>query len=106
MAANDVTTARPGTPGRTQGLAQRLTTETKSFFKTSEWWAYIAVAVGILVAGNQIEGEEGGPDIFSADKVWLYITILTLGYLLSRGIAKSGTRDPYWAERGDSNNGH
>jgi hypothetical protein len=104
MAANDVT--RSGTPGRTQNLAQRLTTETKSFFKTSEWWTYIAVVIGILIAGNQIEQEEGGPDIFSADKVWLYITILTLGYLLSRGIAKSGTRDPYWAERGDSNSDH
>jgi hypothetical protein len=89
-----------------RGGAQRLTTETKSFLKTSEWWTFVAVAIGILIAGNQIEGEEGGPDIFSADKVWLYITILTLGYLLSRGIAKSGTRDPYWAERGDSNADH
>jgi hypothetical protein len=59
--------------------------------------------IAILIAGNSIEGEEGGADIFAADKVWLYITILTVGYMVSRGIAKSGVRDPYWDERGDSN---
>ena len=98
-----------GPAARTGGLrdtARRLTTETKSFFKTSEWWAYVVVVVGILIAGNSIEGEEGGADIFAADKVWLYITLLTIGYMLSRGIAKSGVRDPYWAERGDSNADH
>ncbi|HEX2160955.1 MAG TPA: hypothetical protein VHF88_03950 [Thermoleophilaceae bacterium] len=94
---------------RTDGVrhaARRLTTETKSFFKTSEWWAYVVVLIGILIAGNSIEGEEGGADIFAADKVWLYVTLLTIGYMLSRGIAKSGVRDPYWAERGDSNADH
>ena len=92
--------------GGLRDRAQRLTTETKSFFKTSEWWAYVVVVVGILIAGNSIEGEEGGADIFAADKVWLYVTLLTIGYLLSRGFAKSGVRDPYWAERGDSDGDH
>jgi len=81
--------------------ARRLATETKQFFKTSEWWAYVVVVIAILIAGNSIEGEEGGADIFAADKVWLYVTLLTIGYMLSRGIAKSGVRDPYWSERGD-----
>ncbi len=31
---------------------------------------------------------------------------LTVGYMISRGIAKAGVRDPYWAERGDSNSSH
>ena len=78
------------------GAARRLTTETKQFFKTSEWWTYLAILIAILIAGNAIEAEEGGNDFFAADKVWLYITILTVGYLISRGIAKSGVRDPYW----------
>ncbi|HEX2071430.1 MAG TPA: hypothetical protein VHF90_07265 [Thermoleophilaceae bacterium] len=95
--------------GRGDGIrhaARRLTTETKSFFKTSEWWTYVVVVVAILIAGNSIEGEEGGADFFAADKVWLYVTLLTIGYMLSRGIAKSGVRDPYWAERGDSDADH
>jgi hypothetical protein len=102
MAANDPTAGRSGV----RGAARRLTSETKSFFKTSEWWTYLVVVIAILIAGNSIEGEEGGADFFAADKVWLYVTLLTIGYMLSRGIAKSGVRDPYWAERGDSNADH
>ncbi len=86
--------------------AQRLATETKEFFKTSEWWTYLAIVIAILIAGNSVEGEEGGADFFAADKVWLYVTLLTIGYMISRGIAKSGVRDPYWAERGDRNADH
>ena len=83
--------------GRTTvgGGARRLSTETKHAVKTTEFYAYLATIVGVLIAGNVIEGE-GGPDIFNASQVWLYITILTLGYMLSRGIAKSGSRERYW----------
>ena len=85
---------------------RRLSTETKSFFKTSEFVAYVVTFVGILIAANAIENADGGRDFFTADKAWLYITILTVGYMISRGIAKAGVRDPYWAERGDSNASH
>jgi len=98
MASHDVTT-RPASGPAGGGLApkvRRLATETKQFIKTSEWWTYLAIVIAILIAGNSIEGEEGGTDFFAADKVWLYITILTVGYLLSRGLAKAGSRDPYW----------
>jgi len=88
--------SRPMGPGAS---ARRLTTETKSFFKTSEFWTYLLVLIAILIAGNVIEREEGGPDIFAADKIWLYVTILTVGYMISRGIAKAGVRDPYWHDR-------
>jgi hypothetical protein len=88
------------------GFVRRLTTETKSFFKTSEFWAYLVVLVGILIAGNSIENSEGGRDFFTADKVWLYATILTVGYMVARGIAKAGTSDPYWDERGDRDADH
>jgi hypothetical protein len=33
--------------------------------------------------------------------VWLYVTLLTIGYMISRGLAKAGSRDPYWAQRSD-----
>ena len=73
----------------------RLSTETKSAFKTTEFMAYVAVLAGILIAGLMIE-DNGGNDFFDAQKVWLYATILTVGYMISRGLAKSGSRDPYW----------
>jgi hypothetical protein len=68
--------------------------------------AYVVTFLGILIAANAIEKAEGGRDFFTADKAWLYITILTVGYMISRGIAKAGVRDPYWAERDDANTTH
>ena len=91
MSSRDVTGA-PSAVDLTQrsgrgfgAAAHRLATETKEFFKTSEWWTYLAIVVAVLIAGNSVEGEEGGSDLFAADKVWLYITLLTIGYMLSRG---------------------
>jgi hypothetical protein len=84
------------------GLARRLATETKAAFKTTEFYVLIAVIIGLLIAGNAIEIQEGGTDYFTADKVWLYITILASAYMISRGLAKSGSRDPYWADSGQN----
>ena len=89
-----------------RGDARRLSTETKASFKTSEMVAYVVTFILLLIAGNTVEGKDGGADYFAADKVWLYITLLTVGYMISRGLAKSGSRDPYWAERGDRNADH
>ena len=55
----------------------------------------------ILIAGAQIK-EKNNVDAFRADKVWLYITILTVGYMAARGLAKSGSREPYWQDSGDN----
>ena len=110
MATHDITQSRGGAvgdrpPARSATL-RRLSTETKAAFKTTEFYAFLAILVGLLIAGNTIEGKDGGADYFAADKVWLYVTLLTVGYLISRGLAKSGSRDPYWDERGDRNATH
>ena len=34
-------------------------------------------------------------DYFRADKAWFYIVLLSLGYMVSRGLAKSGSREHY-----------
>ena len=41
------------------------------------------------------ETDAGG---FGARQAWLYVTILTVGYMVSRGLAKAGSRDPYDAD--------
>ena len=104
MATRDMTPAATGGApgGRLDGAARRLATETKAAFKTTEFYVMIVVLVGILVAGNAIEIEEGGTDYFAADKVWLYVTILASAYMISRGLAKSGSRDPYWEDSGQN----
>jgi hypothetical protein len=83
----------------------RLTTETKMAFKTTEFWAMVAIIVGILVASMVIgQGDGNGnnnADAFPASRAWLYVAIVAVGYMVSRGLAKSGSRDPYWADRDD-----
>ncbi|HEU4703521.1 MAG TPA: hypothetical protein VFS37_13645 [Conexibacter sp.] len=63
-------------------------TETKSAFKTTEMIAYVLVTAGVLIAGAIADG-------FGARSIWLYVTILTVGYMVSRGLAKSGSQEPY-----------
>jgi hypothetical protein len=75
---------------------ERRSTETKASFKTTEFMAYVAVLAGILIAGLVVDDGAGA---FAAEKVWLYATILTVGYMVSRGLAKAGSRDPYTYDR-------
>jgi len=77
---------------------QRLSTETKASYKTTELLAYLATVVGVLLASQLIGNEEGHDDYFRADRAWFYIVLLTIGYLISRGLAKSGSREPYDAD--------
>ena len=90
--------------GPTGRATNRLTTETKSSYKTTEFFAYLAVLIGILVSAAVITGGGDHADIFTAQKAWLYVTILTVGYMISRGLAKAGSRDPYW-DRPNGNGG-
>jgi hypothetical protein len=68
--------------------------ETKPSFKTSELIVYLLAVIGVLIA-SAVTGDAGtdnGGDIFAADKAWWFITLLTIGYMVSRGLAKSGVR--------------
>ena len=80
---------------------ERLTTETKQAFKTTEFWVLVVVAVGILVASAVIgEGDSGNEnkDTFDAFRAWTLVTVLAAAYMIGRGLAKAGSRDPYWAD--------
>ena len=35
-------------------------------------------------------------DYFTANDAWRLIAFLTIGYMIARGLAKSGSREPYW----------
>jgi len=95
MAAIDP--AAPTTRGVAPTTTVRRTDETKPAFKTTEFIAYIAMLAGVFVAGLIIKG--GDTDEFKSPTVWLYAVILTSFYLLSRGIAKSGSRHRYDDDR-------
>jgi hypothetical protein len=75
---------------------RRLSTETKASFKTTEFFAYLAAVVGVLIAAGVVDEANAGG--FGAKQAWLYVTILTVGYMVSRGFAKSGSREPYTSD--------
>jgi hypothetical protein len=75
----------------------RASTETKHSSKTSELYAYIVATFGVLIAGLVTKAGDGHDDRLQADDAWLIVGILTVGYMLSRGLAKSGSREPFVA---------
>ena len=56
----------------------------------------------LFIAGAVTTGdaETGEVDLLPANRVWLYAIILTVGYLVSRGLAKSGSEEPYTEDEG------
>ena len=98
MAATSVPTGRTDTPRRGVGeRLSRLATETKAAFKTTEFFAFLAMVVGVLIAAAVVDQADAGG--LGARQAWLYVTILTVGYMVSRGLAKSGSRQPYDEDR-------
>lgn len=97
----DVTRVRPEGARETRTARVRRSTETKASFKTTEFMAYLAMLAGVFIAGALTKATDyaGAHDIFRADRVWLYAVILTIGYMVSRGLAKSGSRDRYTEDR-------
>jgi len=63
--------------------------------KTSELMVFVAAVIGVLAAA-QIS------DDFGAQDAWFYVALLTIGYMISRGLAKSGSRDFYDDDTADT----
>ena len=105
-ARTQVAGERSGTQDRVSrpSIARRLTTETKAAFKTTEFWAMVGVIAGILISAAAIKGgDTDGTDEFIARQAWLYVAIVAGAYFISRGLAKSGSREPY-TDRPDRDN--
>ena len=71
---------------------RRPARETKPSFKTTELIVYVISVLGVLIASWVVDVNEDGQR-FSAYQGWFLATLLTIGYLISRGLAKSGSRD-------------
>jgi hypothetical protein len=102
MAATDVTRGDAHTGNSRSsfgGAARRLLTETKQAFKTSEFWAMVGLVAAILISAAAIKGGDNGTDQFIARHAWLYVSILGGAYFISRGLAKSGSPQPYDEDR-------
>ena len=93
---------------RSGGRVRRMATETKQAFKTTEFWGMVGVIVAILVSAAVIKGgDTDGTDEFIARQAWLYVAIVAGAYFVGRGLAKSGSSDPYTETvDGADRNGH
>jgi hypothetical protein len=69
------------------GYGRRPFAETKPFFLTSEFLTLLGSITAVAIA-------LGVSDALNGFKGWLLLTILPAAYMLSRGIAKAGARDP------------
>jgi hypothetical protein len=79
---------------------RRLTTETKASTKTTEFFAYVAAVLAVAITAFMVNDDGGvnggtGVDPFSALDALRFITYLTIGYMIARGLAKAGSRDSY-----------
>jgi hypothetical protein len=79
--------------GRTTDSFSRVVRETKPSFMTTEFWAMLAGIVAVVVVYNA--ADDPSLNLFRAS---LLATLLAIGYIVSRGIAKAGSRDETWKD--------
>ena len=82
MATPDTTVGQRNAAVSTRRMSNR--DETKASFLTTELYILLATIAGILVAVAQA-------DNFDASRAWTLIAALAIGYMISRGLAKSGS---------------
>ena len=95
-------TAGETRPGRTTDWRGRwaapprtsYTSETKPFFLTSEFLVFVLYLMGLGIAAAT-------SDTIDARFFWIATTAATVGYMLSRGIAKAGSRSRAYDPRED-----
>jgi hypothetical protein len=79
MAATDASARLHGT------AVDRRTNETKLSLKTTEFFAMVGVIGAILIAAAV-------SDSFNDVRAWTLVAAVAIGYMISRGLAKSGTK--------------
>ena len=93
-----------GSPGARAGAAWRTrwvapprtdyTSETKPFFLTSEFLVFVLFIMGLGIGASTSEDVD-------ARLFWILTTVAVAFYMLSRGVAKAGTRSRAWDPRED-----
>ncbi len=99
MTTDNPTAARRPAPaaysavdGQPSHVPARRSNETKAAFKTTEFIVYVVAVIGVLIASFLVSTTDAHEDYFRADRAWFYVVLLSIGYMVSRGLAKSGSR--------------
>jgi hypothetical protein len=70
---------------RPVNVGGRTFDETKLSLKTTEFWAMAGIIVAILIASAV-------SDSLGDVRAWTLVAAVGIGYMISRGLAKSGTK--------------
>ena len=65
----------------------RISTGARSTSITVELILYVLATLGIFITAAVID-EDGPGQGFGAGEAWFYVTLLTVGYFVSRGLAR------------------
>ena len=82
MATRDITSDDRRLEASRPSVTRRQ--ETKPSFLTTEFWAMAGVIAAVLVAAQQA-------DNLYAPRAWTLVAAVAIGYMVSRGLAKSGS---------------
>ncbi|GAA3698246.1 hypothetical protein GCM10023081_39030 [Arthrobacter ginkgonis] len=76
----------------------RASSGVKAATKTTEFFVYVAMVLATVITALVVgDNGENTEDAFNAAQAMQYITYLTIGYMLARGLAKSGNRHGTYA---------
>lgn len=69
--------------------------EVKSSTRTLEFAVYVAAVLATIITAAVVgdNASEDGVDVFNASDAMQYITWLTVGLMVARGLAKAGNRN-------------
>ena len=80
-----VETSERGRASAPRSVDGRTADETKLSLKTTEFWAMAGIIAAILVASAV-------SDSLGDVRAWTLVAAVGIGYMISRGLAKSGTK--------------
>ena len=83
MAARE--TAERGRTSAPPSMSRRTSDETKLSLRTTEFWAMAGIILAILIASAV-------SDSLGDVRAWTLVAAVAIGYMISRGLAKSGTK--------------
>jgi hypothetical protein len=92
-------TTTPGSMGATADrrdsrVSVGTFTESKLGVKTSEFYMMLIFIAGVLIAAYM-----DGDDSFAREDGWRLASFVAVAYIVSRGLAKLGNREPYQPEQ-------
>lgn len=90
-----VTSTRPNSTSNHEPRrsVRRTFTETKAGVKTTEFWVMIVFVAGVLLSTYADQ------DTLARRDGWFFAALAAGAYIVSRGLAKLGTREPYDDDR-------